>query len=99
MGQDRAGARSSSPLKCKKAAIPIYDKRQEALAEISDARQAILRELETRNARAGTPSCHTLEAQRELDRDILPKLGRIRAEAVTRRYCESRLLLERAALR
>ena len=43
-----------------------------------------MREHATRNARAGVPSRSTREAQRILDQDVLPTLGKIRAELVTR---------------
>jgi integrase-like protein len=43
-----------------------------------------MREHETRNARGGRRSRSTREAQRQLDNDILPRIGRIRTEAVSR---------------
>ena len=64
---------------------PIHDRRQEALEETFQAlSERFMREHETRNARAGRKSASTIEAQRYLDADILPAIGRIRAEAVTR---------------
>ena len=45
-----------------------------------------MREHEKRNARNGKKSASTSEAQRQLDSDILPVLGPIRVEAVTRHH-------------
>jgi integrase len=66
---------------------PVHDKRQMALAETFEALAArYMREHEIRNARDGRRSRSTEEAQRQLDRDILPRIGRLRAESVTRQH-------------
>ena len=66
---------------------PIHDKRREALAEtFAVLAKRYMREHETRNARAGKRSRSTKEAQRQLDADILPQIGCIKAENVTRQH-------------
>lgn len=66
---------------------PVHDKRQSQLAEtFADLAVRYMREHEPRNARAGRRSRSTDEAQRQLDHDILPLLGRLMAEAVTRQH-------------
>jgi integrase len=69
----------------RKGLDPIHDRRQEDLLETFSALAVrYMREHEKRNARGARQSTSTLEAQRQLDRDILPKLGRMRVEAITR---------------
>jgi len=69
----------------RKGLDPIHDRRQEDLLETFSALASrYMREHEKRNARGGRRSTSTLEAHRLLDRDILPKLGRMRVEAITR---------------
>jgi len=66
---------------------PIHDRRQQAVLEtFDDLARRYMREHSARNARAGRPSRSTEDAQRILDRDILPTLGRILAENVTRQH-------------
>ncbi len=71
----------------RKGRDPIHDKRQESLAEtFGTLAERYMREHASRNARGGKPSRSTLEAQRQLKQDILPRLGRLRAETVTRQH-------------
>jgi integrase len=71
----------------RKGRDPIHDKRQEELLEtFATLSERYMCEHERRNARAGRKSTSTKEAQRKLDRDILPVMGTIRAEAVTRQH-------------
>jgi integrase len=64
---------------------PIHDRRQEALVEtFAMLAERYMREHEKRNARSGMKSASTKEAQRHLDRNILPKIGQMRFEAVTK---------------
>jgi integrase len=66
---------------------PIHDKRQEALIEtFATLSESYMREHEKRNARAGRKSSTTIEAQRKLDQDILPVMGDIGAESVSRQH-------------
>jgi integrase len=66
---------------------PFHDKRQEALIEtFATLSDSYMREHEKRNARAGRKSSTTIEAQRKLDQDILPVMGDIGAESVTRQH-------------
>lgn len=71
----------------RKGRDPIHDKRQEALVETFATLAArYMREHEARNSRAGVRSRSTKEAQRILDVEILPNIGRLRAEVVTRQH-------------
>lgn len=73
--------------KIRKGADPILDKREAELTEtFAQLATRYMREHGRRNARAGAQSRSTIEAQRQLDRDILPKLGAVRADAVSRQY-------------
>lgn len=66
---------------------PVHDKRQEALSETFGQLAArYQREHETRNARAGQPSASTLENARQLAADILPAIGRMKADSVSRQH-------------
>jgi hypothetical protein len=66
---------------------PIHDRRQDALIEtFATVSKSYMREHEKRNARAGRKSSTTIEAQRKLDNDILPVMGNIAAESVTRQH-------------
>ncbi len=69
---------------------PVHDKREEAVAETFGAlAMRYMVEHERRNARGGKPSTSTLENQRQLKSDILPRLGRIKAGSVTRQQVMS----------
>ncbi len=71
----------------RKGRDPIHDQRQEALVETFEAlSERYMREHEARNARAGRKSASTIEAQRQLNRNILPVIGAMRIEAVTRQH-------------
>lgn len=69
----------------RKGRDPVHDKRQrEQMGTFALLAERYMREHEKRNARDGKASRSTREAQRQLDRDINPRLGKIRADAVTR---------------
>lgn len=63
----------------------LEKKRVAALGTFRELAADYMREQETRNARNGIRSRSTDEAQRLLDRDILPTLGDMRAELVKRK--------------
>lgn len=71
----------------RKGRDPVHDKRQEQLAEtFEQLAMRYQREHETRNARGGEPSSSTIENARQLSADILPMIGRIKADSVSRQH-------------
>ncbi len=71
----------------RKGGDPIHDKRREALLEsFEDLSRQYIREHEAKNARKGLRSRSTDEAQRYLNRDVLPKIGKIRAALIKRHH-------------
>lgn len=71
----------------RKGRCPIHDRRHDSIVESFEVLALrYMREHQVRNARAGRVSSSTKEAQRQLGKDILPQLGRLRADAVTRRH-------------
>jgi integrase len=69
----------------RKGKDPIRDKHETAaLVSFEDLARRYLEEHGARNARNGLQSRSTTEAQRLLDRDILPNLGTVRAEVVSK---------------
>ncbi len=66
-------------------ADPLHDSQQRELVDtFATFCERYMREHAAKNARGGKTSRWTIETQRTLDRDILPRLGRIKADAVTR---------------
>lgn len=71
----------------RKGSDPVHDKRRKALLEsFRDLSREYMREHQSRNERNGKRSKSSQEAQRLLDKDILPKLGCMRAELVRRHH-------------
>jgi len=71
----------------RKGRDPIHDKAQEFLLEtFASLAKRYMREHEKRNARGGRTAASTREAQRQLDQDILPTLGRMRVDAITKQH-------------
>ena len=71
----------------RKGVDPVHDKRRQALLEsFEDLSKHYMLEHLARNSRGGKRSKSTEEAQRLLDKDILPKIGRMRAELVKRHH-------------
>jgi integrase len=71
----------------RKGADPVHDKRRRSLLEsFEDLSCAYMHEHQSRNARNGQRSKSSQEAQRLLDKDILPKIGRMRAELIKRHH-------------
>lgn len=56
----------------------------QATGSFAELAESYLREHELRNSRTGKRSASTREAQRQLEADVLPSLGGLRADAVTR---------------
>lgn len=81
---------------------PVHDKRRQALLEsFDDLAQRYMQEHCARNARNGQHSRSSIDAQRILDKDILPTLGPMRAEVITRAHVMQVVepIAERGALR
>lgn len=71
----------------RKGVDPVHDKRRQAhLENFENLSKLYMKEHETRNAREGKRSRSSDDAQRILDRDILPKLGSSKAELIRRHH-------------
>jgi integrase len=71
----------------RKGKDPIHDKpRSVQHGTFKDLARLYMQEHERRNARGDRISTSTAEAQRQLDKDILPALGGLRSDAVSRQH-------------
>jgi integrase len=77
-------------------ADPLYDSQKRELVEtFATLCERYMREHTAKNARGDKPSRWNIETQRVLDRDILPTLGRMKADAVKRTHVSE--VIERIA--